>query len=170
MTATSTPSRRHRRRWWQYGLRSLLLFTLAAALVAKYLSRPEVIEESEPHGAYRIVRQVLRDRSGKPVNHGRWTMFDPAGNVLVEGAYRNGQPRGWWTYWHAVETENAGLGMRHDETAHTSPAAAPVRRRSMQGRYECGKREGTWTAWHSTGHKRWEIEFAADLVSRRVSE
>ncbi len=141
---TTSPPARSRRRWWQYGLRSLLLFILVAALVAKYLSRPEVLEEAEPHGAHRVVRQVIRDRDGNPVNHGTWIMFDPAGDRLVEGAYRNGQPHGSWTYWH------------ESRDAWPTP-----RRRSMEGRYQRGKREGTWTTWYPTGQKRWEMVYSA---------
>jgi len=140
MTQTKSQRRRGIRRWFQFSLRRLMLLVVVAAFVSSYLARPERLEETAPGGAHKIVREVFRDRDGKPVSHGVWMLYDRHGHKLIEGHYRNGKSQGWWTYWHPQ----------------------PSGRRAMMGVCQDGRRQGRWTAWYPTGRKRSVTEYADD--------
>lgn len=143
------PRPRRLRRWLQFRLRTLLLVTAAAAVAAWVWSWPEKLTDADPSGAYKIVREIIRDADGKPVSHGRWTLKDADGRRLVEGAYRRDVPHGSWTYWHVSG------------------------RKVLSGECRDGKRVGVWTAWYPNGQKRSEVTYADGLPhspARRWSE
>lgn len=135
----SPPRPRRWRRWLQFRLRTLLLLTAAAAIAAWVWSWPEKLTETDPSGAHKIVREIVRDADGAPVSHGRWTLLDAQGRRLIEGTYRRGVPHGSWTYWHVSG------------------------RKVLAGACRDGQRVGVWSAWYPSGQKQSEIAYADGL-------
>jgi antitoxin component YwqK of YwqJK toxin-antitoxin module len=60
----------------------------------------EVIHERYPNRAVKIERHVTQDAAGNYYNHGQWTHWDEAGNVLAQGEFREGKRHGKWTRWY----------------------------------------------------------------------
>lgn len=128
-----------RRRWLQFGLRTILLVIFVVAVALAWLTRPETLEEVVAGGALRIERQVIRDGEDLVLNHGRWRLFDADDGPLATGVYSRGEASGTWTILDAAS-----------ETA-------------LRGECRRGKREGLWTAFHPDGTKQYEVTFAAGL-------
>jgi antitoxin component YwqK of YwqJK toxin-antitoxin module/HEAT repeat protein len=138
----STPApaaREPRRRWLQFGLRSLLGLTLVAAVACWWYVQPERLHEALAGGALVLDRQVKRDNKDIPVNAGDWQLADADGRRLVDGRYFGDRAYGTWIYYY--------------------PGGA----RLMSGDCKAGQREGLWTAWHEDGSKQSETNYVADV-------
>lgn len=123
------------RRWLQFRLLTLLLFTAAVgaglAGYQYYRERPPVVEEIP--GGMRLQRPALRLDEPSAVRRPWLVVRDKSGRVLCQGVYVNGVAGGTWTYYH----ENG--------------------RAALSGRCRASCRDGVWVAWNEQGRRTAEI-------------
>jgi hypothetical protein len=154
MAAEQGTTRPSRRSWWrlltQFSLRTLLLFMTAASVVCWWMLQPQMRVEQFEQTPLRLRRQVrvelfdpLKpsptsllplevgiDLNGNPiliVNAGVWRLFDPRGNLLVDGRYKDGRRHGRWITYHVNG------------------------RKAVEGRMNEGKKTGRWRTWDEDG-------------------
>ncbi|MBI2478532.1 MAG: hypothetical protein HYV60_07795 [Planctomycetia bacterium] len=97
----------------------------------------ELITERYPNRTVRLQRYVIQDAHRNYVNHGSWTMFDPQGQMIAQGEYRNGKLDGpWMRIMTEFPTVNPGF-------------QAPF---ISQAEFEDGELHGTWTIIDSQQH------------------
>jgi antitoxin component YwqK of YwqJK toxin-antitoxin module len=58
---------------------------------------PEVIRERYDNRRVKLEREVVQDAEQNYINHGKWKMWDPEGNIIVEGRYEYNERGGVWT-------------------------------------------------------------------------
>ncbi|MCA9141956.1 MAG: hypothetical protein H6823_09510 [Planctomycetaceae bacterium] len=97
----------------------------------------ELITERYPNRAVRLQRYVIQDADRNYVNHGSWMMFDPKGQVIAQGEYRNGEQHGPW------------MRVMTDFPSVTPGFKAPF---ISQAEFEDGKLHGTWTIIDAQQH------------------
>jgi hypothetical protein len=131
----------------QFNLRTLLLLVTAAGVACWWFLQPQTREEQLAGTTLRMRRQVriVKYEEPKPhqlrpaelihergqrfqvVNDGRWRLYDPKGNLLVNGFYKSDQPHGHWTIYHANG------------------------RKATEGMLNDGKKIGLWRTWDENG-------------------
>lgn len=135
---------KRRRRWMQFSLRSMFLFTAAVALWATWYRQPKLGELDMGDGMVMHVNRHMKKET-LPVpdgsyevevltKQGPFVLRDKHGRVLCRGKFQKDLPSGTWTYYH-----NNG-------------------RRAMTGQCRKGVRVGLWRAWYENGRKRFEIQ------------
>jgi hypothetical protein len=154
--APKLPARRPRWRYFvQFSLRTLLVFMTVAAVACWFFMRPPVREEQLGPSPLRLQRQIRLVKldpatfSGSNdqvemvnglryviTNVGRWQLFDPRGNLLVDGRYQDGEQHGKWI------------------TYHTSG------RKAAEGRMVRGAKDGVWRTWDDEGRLLSEVTYA----------
>jgi MORN repeat variant len=154
-TAPKVPARRPRWRYFvQFSLRTLLVFMTAAAVACWFFMQPPLREEQLGQTPLRLRRQIrlmkfdpfgptgassqLEIMNGQPyviTNVGRWRLFDPHGNLLVDGRYQNDEQHGRWT------------------TYHTNG------RKAAEGWMVRGMKEGLWRTWDEEGRVLSEVAY-----------
>ena len=182
-----TPRPRKRRlRWSQFGLRTLMLFTLAAAVASWWYTQPEWLTTPHAGGALTIHEQVRRDDEDLPIRDGRWIVHDEADRRRAAGHYAGETPRGSWTYYHAAgqpalsgkvaagRPEGEWIARHADGlpwiVAHYEQGALSGEYREFHangqlqasGQYADGRREGLWTRYDESGRKREEGTYSVD--------
>ena len=159
MVAETTASQRPRRPWWrlitQFSLRTLLLLVTAASVACWWFLQPKTREEQYGQTPLRVRRQVrlvkhepegwqprptldvevINGQHFKIVNAGRWRLFDPRGNLLVDGRYENGQENGRWITYHVNG------------------------RKAADGRMDRGTKVGQWRTWDEEGRLLSEVVY-----------
>lgn len=136
-----SPKSKPRRRWLQFSMRGVLLFTVAAAVLSAWFIAPaERFRDFGRRGA-NVREEYVREidphtKQGVPVLHGRWQLIDEQGLVRVEGHIAHEKPSGRWT---VLDAEGYPVidGYAHD-----------------------GLRVGDWTAWHGPNQPRSQGQFA----------
>jgi hypothetical protein len=136
---------------YQFSLRTLLVVTTLAAVGCWWFLQPKVLDE-ELAGKYLTLRRQIgtqRSSSRKPydpftggraadfLNVGSWRLRDEHGDLFVAGRYRNDQPHGWWTAWHASG------------------------RKAAEGEAQHGVKAGVWRTWDDDGHLVSEVTYTA---------
>src|SRR5262245_17826729 len=58
--------------------------------------KTDVVRERYASQAVKVERSITQDANLNFVNHGPWTMWDPAGNLIAQGEYRFGKRHGAW--------------------------------------------------------------------------
>jgi antitoxin component YwqK of YwqJK toxin-antitoxin module len=112
----------------------------------------ELIQERYPNREIKIEREVTQDPQGNYINHGLWKMWDPRGNVVAEGHYRDGERHGTWTRWY--RSGEAELFSKAPYQQFTAPFVS-------QATFENGKLQGKWLIYDSKQRKISEWDFAA---------
>jgi hypothetical protein len=157
-TVSLSPSRRLTWRWFvQFNLRTLLLLVTAAAVGCWWFLQPRTREELLGGTPLRMKRQVRVVKYEEPkasdiyrpaeviqergerfqiVNDGRWRLYDPRGNLLVDGFYKVDQPHGKWTIYHANG------------------------RKAAEGMLSEGRKVGLWRTWDEEGQVIGEVDYA----------
>lgn len=185
MTENAPPAR-SRRRFLQFGMRTLLLVMLAAAVASWWLTRPEWQTTSHAGGALTLQEQVRRDDEGRFVRDGLWLIDDEGERRRVAGSFTGETPRGTWKFYRTDGTREltgavaAGRPdgewtLRHADgspriVAHYAGGALHGEYREwhaggqlrISGRYDRGRRVGLWTHYDEAGRKRAEGEYADD--------
>jgi len=72
----------------------------ATAIQADPEATVELIKERYPNGDIKIEREVTQDSFGNYIHHGKWKMFDQAGNTIAQGQFVNNLRDGIWHRWH----------------------------------------------------------------------
>ncbi len=67
--------------------------------------------------------------TGKPIKHGKYTVWHQNGQIRLQGEYKYDVPVGTFTWWYANG------------------------QKTLEGRYEEGKQEGEWSWWHENGQR-----------------
>jgi hypothetical protein len=164
MAAEQGTTRPSRRSWWrlltQFSLRTLLLFMTAASVVCWWMLQPQMRVEQfqqtplrlrlqirlepfdplNPSSDSQLPIEVGMDVNGKPfeiVNLGVWRLFDPRGNLLVDGHYKDGRQHGRWLTYHVNG------------------------RKAVEGRMNEGKKTGQWRTWDENGRLVSEVPYSS---------
>jgi hypothetical protein len=133
--STTTSNSKPWRRWLQFSMRSVLLWTVVAAVVAAWFIAPEDrYRELGKRGA-RVREEFVREidpntKQGIPVLHGRWELLDERGIPRIQGRIERGAATGRWTML--------------DADGHVL----------LDGVSQAGLRVGEWTAWHGPNRPR----------------
>jgi hypothetical protein len=106
------------------------------------------------------------DAAGRPVKHGRFTLYWPNGNKMIEGDYRDARQDGLWTSFY-TDGQRSSLDEYHDGVLQGRHVGWYSNgRESEEGQYRDGKKEGRWHKWDPGGLRNWDEEYRAD---KRVS-
>jgi hypothetical protein len=156
----SQPRRRGWRWFLQFNLRTLLLLVTAAAIGCWWFLQPQTREEQlggmwltplvmkrqvrvvkyelpKPTGISRPAEVIVeRGERFQIVNDGRWRLYDPKGNLLVDGFYKSDRPQGKWTIYHANG------------------------RKAAEGKMKDGRKVGLWKTWDEEGRVIGEAAYA----------
>lgn len=139
----------------------------------------EVVRQHYPNGRVMLEREVVQDAEGNYINHGAWKMWNPEGDMVVDGATRDGQLHGSWT--RVYEGDESRLfselpfidydgpflseakfedGMLHG----TWTISDPDHRKIMQIEFVDGHRHGAATWWYANGKKMQQIQFRSGIA------
>jgi len=113
-------------------------------------AKVETVAERYPTGSIKIERQVMQDAVGNYVNHGTYTMFDPDGQVIKTGEFRNGKQYGKWT--QHFEKDEGHLFSSGKESGFVGPFVS-------EAIFDDGQLHGTWTIQDANGQKVFEWQF-----------
>ncbi len=130
--STPTANSKPPRRWLQFSMRGVLLFTLGAAILSAWLIAPRERFRALGKSSAKVREEFRRvtdpnTKQGVPVLNGRWELFDERGLLRIRGQVDDGALTGRWTY--------------YDESGETL----------LDGHAYQGLRIGLWTAWHGAG-------------------
>jgi antitoxin component YwqK of YwqJK toxin-antitoxin module len=112
----------------------------------------ETIQERYPDGRVKIERGVAQDERENYVNHGPWRMWDEQGNLIAEGAYRNGKRDGKWQRWY--QPNEVELLSTPPFNLFTGPYLS-------EATFSDGELNGQWTITDQAKLKVCEWNFAA---------
>lgn len=138
--STPTANSKPPRRWLQFSMRGVLLFTLGAAILSAWLIAPRERFRALGKSSAKVREEFRRvtdpnTKQGVPVLNGRWELFDERGLLRIRGQIDDGDLTGRWTY--------------YDESGKTI----------LDGQAYQGLRIGLWTAWHGTGPKQSQAHY-----------
>lgn len=144
----------------------------------------EVIRSRYPNRNVKAERYVIRDADENYLNHGSWKMWDPEGNLIAEGEYRNNKRHGQWRRF--FDRDDAALFAKDSYRKFSAPflSEATFNDGLLDGRwtivdaekrkvsdlgFKNGRRHGTATWWHSNGRKLLEMNFEnGELVGELI--
>jgi antitoxin component YwqK of YwqJK toxin-antitoxin module len=136
--------------------------------------RSELIRERYPNRKIKVERQVIQDAQDNFVNHGKWKMWDPNGNIMAEGQFENGARKETWVRWlRGGESKLlATVPFRQFQAPFISQAKFEngqlngrwtiydaKQRKISEWNFADGQREGKWTWWYVNGRKMREIDY-----------
>jgi len=138
--STPTANSKPPRRWLQFSMRGVLLFTLGAAILSAWLIAPRERFRALGKTSAKVREEFRRvtdpnTRQAVPILNGRWELFDERGLLRIRGQIDDGALTGRWTY--------------YDETGTMI----------LDGQAYQGLRIGLWTAWHNAGPKQSEARY-----------
>lgn len=113
----------------------------------------EIIRERYPNGNIKIERNITEDAAGNLVNHGRWTQWDQAGNVIGTGDFRMGKQHGRWVRY---------LGKNEGKMFSAAPYQQFERPFISEATFEEGKLQGTWYVIDARKRRIMQCEFEGD--------
>lgn len=134
----------------------------------------EVIRERYPNANIKVEREVTQDENENYINHGQWKMWDPNGNVMVEGRYVMNKRDGLWIrYYRAQEVKLlTTLPYNQFQAPYTSQATFEMdqmqgdwvildakKQKISQWGFLDGRRHGTSTWWYANGRKMRELTY-----------
>ncbi|GIW81216.1 MAG: hypothetical protein KatS3mg105_3023 [Gemmatales bacterium] len=117
-----------------------------------------------PNGKLKARREVIKDRTGEFIAHGKATTWYENGQLKWQGEYRNGRQVGKWTEWYENGRKEGEGELKEDGTSfevHWHPngqkkSEGPGKYVAEQNRY--GK-HGKWLIWNENGQKLGEMHF-----------
>ena len=139
----------------------------------------EVIQERYADGSVKVRRHVTMDSAGNYVNHGAWTMYNPRGEVIAEGQYRNGQRHGTWRRTHRQTDSPLFSEEPYNHFSEPFVSEATFRDGQLHGswtitdsqsrkvsdlKFAFGQRDGKSEWFHVNGRKAQEIDYAQGTV------
>ena len=134
----------------------------------------EVVRERYPNRRVKVERYVVQDADQNYVNHGPWRMWDPEGNLIVEGAYSDNQRTGQWSRWYKPEDAKLFTAepFRQFEPPFLSRAEFGVgeldgvwtiidtkRRKVCEWHFVEGRRHGASKWWYPNGQPMRELHY-----------
>lgn len=147
--------------------------------------RSELIRERYPSRAVKIERQVVQDANDNFLNHGKWKMWDPSGNLTAEGHYRNGERHGTWLRWFRGTEAKIFATVPFKQFRGPYVSQAEFKDGKLQGQwtifdskqrkisewgYADGERHGKWIWWLASGRKLREIDYEQGDVNGQIRE
>lgn len=148
-------------------------------------SENEVVRERYPNRRVKVERQVTQDEHDNYVNHGTWKMWDPQGNLIVEGEYRFGQRHGTWSRWYRPNETKLLSTPPFDQFHGPFISQASFVDGKLDGRwiiydtkqrkicdweFANGRRHGTSAWWYSNGKKMRQIAYVDGEINGLLQE
>ena len=134
----------------------------------------ETIRERYANGEIKVQREVAQDEDENFVNHGSFKMWDPAGNLIVDGQYRYGERHGTWRRWYRGDETKLLKTEPFVQFAAPFVSQATFSDGQLQGNwiiydskhrkittwtFAGGRRDGKSTWWYASGHKMRELSY-----------
>ncbi len=141
--------------------------------------RTELIRERYPNRSVKIERQVIQDAQDNFLNHGKWRMWDPVGNLIAEGKFYNGERDGTWVRWLRASDAKvlstvpfrqfvgpfiSQASFQNGKLHGTWTVYDSKQRKISSWEYEDGLRHGKWTWWFPNGRKMREVDYRMDDI------
>lgn len=108
--------------------------------------------EAPPDGEEQWCEKLV---DGKPVKDGRFTLFWPNGEKMMEGEYQDGKQVGEWTNWY----DNGQMSARdqYRDGVQQGPHVGWYAngQKSAEGQFVNGQKEGKWKRWDPGGFRNW---------------
>jgi antitoxin component YwqK of YwqJK toxin-antitoxin module len=120
----------------------------------------EVVRTRYPNRAIKIEREVRQDANRNYINDGSWTMWDPQGNMLAKGQYRQGKMHGKWSRWFLDVPRDHFAGRLYD--AFEEPLMAETN-------FVDGQVHGSWMVYDAKKRKVCEWQFDHDHLNGKVT-
>ena len=134
----------------------------------------EVIRERYPDRTVKVERHASQDSNLNYVNHGPWTMWDPAGNMMAKGEYWQGKRHGEWKRWHldseATHPENLpGAGGAKNDPLSGEEFKEFKRPLTSTATFVEDKLVGLWSVVDADGKAVFSVELDRDVPQGKTS-
>ncbi|OHB79190.1 MAG: hypothetical protein A2W31_07750, partial [Planctomycetes bacterium RBG_16_64_10] len=133
-----------------------------------------LIRERYPNRQIKVERQVIQDAHDNFVNHGKWKMWDPNGNIMADGQYLDGARQGTWVRWLAAGECKLLTTVPYRLFQGPFVSQATFENGDLEGQWTIydakqrkisqwsfvdGQRDGCWTWWYPNARKMREIQY-----------
>lgn len=113
----------------------------------------KLMGEAPPEGQETWCEKIV---DGKPIKEGRFTLYWPNGQKMMEGMYHYGKQTGQWTTWYDNSQKSAVDEFRDGLQQGIHVGWYANGQKSAEGGFVNGRRQGRWKRWDPSGFRNWE--------------